>query len=76
MAKEITITESAYEWLKALERDDESFSDVIERLAGDDRDIWKGCGKWTDTGLAESAEAEREAFNDDVRERDDTLRRQ
>jgi hypothetical protein len=31
--KTITITESAYERLSALKRDDESFSDLITRLA-------------------------------------------
>lgn len=31
--KNISLKESAYEKLKALKREDESFSDVIERLA-------------------------------------------
>jgi predicted CopG family antitoxin len=31
-SKELTLTESAYERLQALKRDDESFSEVIERL--------------------------------------------
>lgn len=31
-SKNITITESAYEQLRALKRDDESFSEVVERL--------------------------------------------
>lgn len=71
--KTLTITESAYERLKALKRDDESFSDVVERLTRGNRDVWKGCGKWTDTGLVDAVEAEREAFNDDMQERDDAL---
>lgn len=42
--KTITIKEDAYERLKAHKRENESFSDVVSRLAGQDRDVWAGYG--------------------------------
>jgi predicted CopG family antitoxin len=49
--KTLTITEDAYERLKAHKRSDESFSDVVTRLAGG-RDPTKARGLWdgTDAG--------------------------
>ena len=49
----ISLTEEAYESLKALKRDDESFSDVVQRLAGNETDRMKRFGSWADTGLDE-----------------------
>lgn len=42
--KSITITEEAYERLRAHKRPDESFTDVINRLAGSEDDPLKGFG--------------------------------
>lgn len=71
--KSITITEAAYERLKAHKRDDESFSDVVNRLTRGDEDVTKGLGAWTDTGIAEAVEGTREQFDRDLRERTDAL---
>lgn len=45
--KTLTITEDAYERLKALKREGESFSDVVNRIAGGERDVWKGFGRYS-----------------------------
>ncbi len=71
--KSITITEDAYERLKAHKRDDESFSDVVTRLTRGDRNVTKGLGAWTGTGLADAVEGTREQFDRDLRERTDAL---
>lgn len=60
--KTITITEDAYDRLSAHKRDDESFSDVIERLAGSRADPLDSAGTYPGLGRAvETARAELEA---------------
>lgn len=51
--KTLTITEDAYDRLKSHKRGDESFSDVVTRLASG-RDPTKARGLWdgTDAGIA------------------------
>lgn len=58
----ISLTEEAYESLKALKRDDESFSDVVQRLAGNETDRMEGFGSWADTGLGEEVRGYRDEF--------------
>ena len=48
VTKTIHLKEEAYERLKAHKRKGESFSDVVNRLAGGDRDVWKGYGRYCD----------------------------
>jgi predicted CopG family antitoxin len=73
--KSITITEDAYERLKSHKREGESFSDVVNRLAGAERDPLAGAGAWEgfDFGDEVDIEPEREAFDRDLREREETL---
>lgn len=68
--KSLTITEEAYERLKAHKREDESFTDTILRLTRGDRDVMKGFGamKGVD-GFREAVESTREELDDDLRER-------
>ncbi len=54
--KTLTVTEEAYERLKAHKREDESFTDTILRLTGADRDVLRGFGTLADDeGFAEAA---------------------
>lgn len=63
------------ESLKSLKREGESFSDVVLRLAGAERDKMKGFGAWAGTDLRDEAEAYRDEFDDDFEERQDALSR-
>lgn len=68
--KSLTITEEAYERLRAHKREGESFTETILRLTGDERDIRKGFGMMSDVdGFREAAEAGRDRLDDDLRER-------
>lgn len=58
--KTVTITEAAYERLKAPKREGEGVSDVVNRLAGGDRDVWNGFGKYS----GEDGERLREAVDE------------
>ncbi|ARS90417.1 antitoxin VapB family protein [Natrarchaeobaculum aegyptiacum] len=69
----ISLTEEAYESLKALKEDDESFSDVVQRLTGAERDKMKGFGSWADSGLREEVASYRDGFETDAAERIDEL---
>lgn len=69
-AKNITVTEEAYERLKAYKRDGESFTDVVLRLTGEDRDVWAGYGAMRDVeGFREAVEGGREEFDRDFEKR-------
>jgi len=63
--KTITLTEEAYQRLRALKRDDESFTDVVLRITDSEQDIMKGFGSWSDTDLREEVEAARNKFDED-----------
>lgn len=65
----VTITEEAYERLKAQKREGESFTDTILRLT-EQQDPMSGFGAMADAdGFREAAEAARAEFDEDVRER-------
>jgi predicted CopG family antitoxin len=68
--KTLTVTEEAYERLKEHKRDDESFTETILRLTGDDRDVLKGFGAMQDVeGFREVVEETRGELDADLRER-------
>lgn len=70
--KTLTITEEAYERLKAHKRDDESFTDTVLRLTGEDRDLMKGFGTMSEVeGFRETVTETREDLDDDLRTRAD-----
>ncbi|WP_424004847.1 antitoxin VapB family protein (plasmid) [Haloarcula salina] len=71
--KTITVTEEAYERLREMKREDESFTDVLLRMTGGEQDIMKGFGAWKDSGLREEVEAARDDLDEDFRERQDEL---
>lgn len=71
--KSLTITEEAYDRLKAHKREGESFTDTVLRLTGENQDIMKGFGAWEDTGLREAVEETREELDEDFQERQDEL---
>lgn len=78
-SKNITLKEEAYESLKAHKRDDESFSDVVLRLSGKNKDIWKGFGMLSDEeadALRGHVEDVRNQIDEDFTERRDELFRQ
>lgn len=71
--KTLTVTEEAYERLKAHKRPGESFTEVVLRLAGDERDVMKGFGAWADEDIGAAIEETREELNEDLEERQDEL---
>lgn len=75
-SKNITLKEDAYETLKAHKRDDESFSDVVLRLSGKNKDVMKGFGILNDEeadDLREHVEEVREQIDEDFKEGRDEL---
>jgi predicted CopG family antitoxin len=70
--KSLTITEEAYERLRAHKREDESFTDTILRLAGGDADAAAGFGALADVeGFRDATADARDRLDDDLRERID-----
>lgn len=70
--KTITVTEEAYERLKKHKRDDESFTETVLRLTGDDRDVMAGFGAMSDvSGFREAVGETREELDADLRTRAD-----
>jgi len=65
----LTITEEAYERLREHKREDESFTDTILRLTGDDRDVLNGFGAMSDVeGFREVVAGTRDDLDADLRE--------
>lgn len=71
--KSLTITEDAYDRLKAHKREGESFTDVIVRLTGSERDVMKGFGAWADDGLGEAVDETNADLDEDFEDRQDAL---
>ena len=71
--KSLTITEEAYERLKAHKREGESFTETIMRMTGDDRDIMAGFGAWAGEGLGDAVEGASEERAQQFEERQDEL---
>lgn len=68
-SRNISLNDEAYNSLKAHKREDESFSDVVRRLADNSEDKMKGFGAWADTDLREKVQAAREEFDRDLEDR-------
>jgi len=69
--KSLTITEEAYKRLKAQKQPDESFTETILRLTGEQRDMMKGFGAMKDVdGFREVVESTGEQLDAELRERD------
>ncbi|WP_440765410.1 antitoxin VapB family protein [Natronorubrum sp. DTA7] len=69
--KSLTITDEAYDRLKAHKRDGESFTETILRLTESNRDVMKGFGEMKDVdGYRDAVELTRDKMNDDLRERE------
>ena len=68
--KNITIADDAYERLKALKREDESFSDTIRRLT-EGADVMEYSGSCP--GIADAVEETREELENDLEEKQDEL---
>ena len=71
--KTITLTDEAYERLREMKRDDESFTDVVLRVTGSDRDVMKGFGSWADTDMREAVEVSKDEFDEDFEQRQNEL---
>jgi len=71
--KTITVREEAYERLKAMKREDESFSDLLLRLTGSERDVLAGFGALAGEGFADTVEGARQELDEDFQERTDEL---
>lgn len=68
--KTIAVTEETYQRLEARKREGESFSDVVLRLTGGDRDFERGFGAMADVeGFRAAVEGTREELDGDLRER-------
>ena len=69
-SKTITVTEEAYERLKAHKREGESFTDTLLRLAGERGGRWDGYGSLRDVdGFREAVEESGETFDEDAADR-------
>jgi len=69
--KSLTITEEAYERLKAQKQPDESFTETILRLTGEQRHVMKGFGAMKDVeGFREAVESTGDRLDAELRERD------
>jgi len=74
--KTISLADDAYERLKRHKREDESFSDVVRRLTGEDfslRDYYGVLDEDTGEELDRIVETRREARSDTHRERVDRI---
>ncbi|SEH40664.1 Predicted antitoxin, CopG family [Halopenitus malekzadehii] len=71
--KTITVTEEAYERLREMKRDDESFTDVLLRVTGDERDVMKGFGAWKGAGLRDAVDDASDELDEDFKDRQNAL---
>jgi predicted CopG family antitoxin len=64
--KTIRVSEEVYDRLEARKRKDESFTDLLDRLVEQERDIYAGFGAWEDA--AEEMEETHERMNEEMEE--------
>lgn len=73
VTKTLTITEDAYERLKAHKRGDESFSDVVNRLSESRDDPTKARGLWDDTDAGQDHEEKHQQLGEEIDEHHDEV---
>lgn len=66
-SKTISVREDVYEKLKARKREEESFSDLLERLADEETSAERFIGQYPELG--EGIDARRERMDREFRER-------
>jgi predicted CopG family antitoxin len=64
--KTIRVSDEIYERLEARKREDESFTDLLERLTEEERDIYAGFGAWSDSDATERMREAHEQLNRDA----------
>lgn len=64
--KTIRVSEEIYDRLEARKREDESFTDLLERLTDEERDIYAGFGAWADSDATEKMREAHEQLNEEV----------
>jgi predicted CopG family antitoxin len=73
-SKTISVTDEAYDRLKALQQSEESFTETILRVTEGQRDFRAGFGVMSDVeGFAAAAEAAHEQLDEDFQEREREL---
>jgi predicted CopG family antitoxin len=71
--KTLTITEDAYERLKAHKRGDESFSDVVNRLSKSRDNPKKARGLWDDIDAGQDHEERHQQLGEEIDEHYDEV---
>ncbi|MFC7080189.1 antitoxin VapB family protein [Halorussus caseinilyticus] len=66
MEGKIRISDETDERLEARKGDDESVTDLLERLTDDERDIYAGFGVWSDSDATEAMRKAHEHINEDA----------
>ncbi len=64
--KTIRVSEEVYDRLKARKNEDESFTELLERLVEEERDIYAGFGEGAAEGMEEVHEEMNEEMEDNV----------
>ena len=62
----IRVCEEVYKRLEARKRQNESFTDLLERLTEEERDIYAGFGALADTDATEKMRETHERLNEEV----------
>jgi predicted CopG family antitoxin len=72
--KTIRVSDEIYERLETRKQDDESFTDLLERLTDEERDIYAGFGAWSDSDATEAMREAHDDLNEEVGEDGDAFR--
>lgn len=64
--KTIRVSEDTWRRLRDRKRDDETFDEVVARLAGEDK--WSGFGALSETGISEGMEDAHDRLESELRD--------